>query len=164
MPLLVVRALKPTDEVRALIDELQAILSAEYPPEQRHGLRLEQVFQPHIRFFLARRDGTPLGCGGIALFPDFAELKRMYVREAARRQGIADAILARLEHEAREAGVGVVRLETGGNQYAAIRFYERSGFRPCPPFAEYARMPPYAVATSVFLEKQLVTLGDTQGR
>ena len=44
-----------TDEVRALIDELDRTLSAEYPPEQRHGLALAAIFQPHIRiFFLAR--------------------------------------------------------------------------------------------------------------
>lgn len=155
MPLLVERALHPTDEVRVLIDELEAILSAEYPPEQRHGFSLGQIFQLHIRFFIARREGAPLGCGGIALFPDFAELKRMYVREAARGQGVADAILGRLEQEAREAGVGVLRLETGENQLAAIRFYERSGFRRCPPFGDYARMPAYSIVTSVFCEKLL---------
>ena len=155
MPLVVEHAPHPTDEVRTLINELEAILSAEYPPEQRHGLSFEQIFQPHVRFFVACRDAVPLGCGGIALFPDFAELKRMYVRETARGQGIADAILARLEQEAREVGIGVVRLETGTSQRAAIRFYERSGFRRCPAFGDYACMPHYAVATSAFFEKPL---------
>src|SRR5215510_16194089 len=65
-----------TVEVRALIAELEEILSAEYPPEQRHGLRLEALFQPHIRFFVARFDGVAVGCGGVALFDDFAEVKR----------------------------------------------------------------------------------------
>ncbi|MBV8457407.1 MAG: GNAT family N-acetyltransferase [Acetobacteraceae bacterium] len=155
MCLLVEQASHPTDEVRVLIGELEAILSAEYPPEQRHGLSLDQIFQPNIRFFIARRNGCPLGCGGIALFPDFAELKRMYVRQPARGQGVAGAILARLEQEASEAGIGMVRLETGTNQLAAIRFYERSGFRRCSPFGAYARMPPHAIATSVFFEKSL---------
>jgi putative acetyltransferase len=147
MCLLVEHAPHPTDEARALIGELEAILSAEYPPAQRHGLSLDQIFQPHIRFFIVRRNGCPLGCGGIALFPDFAELKRMYVRKPARGQGIADAILARLEQEATAASIGMVRLETGTNQLAAIRFYERSGFCRCSPFGDYAGMPPYAIAT-----------------
>jgi putative acetyltransferase len=30
-----------TDDVRALIGELDQVLSAEYPPEQRHGLALD---------------------------------------------------------------------------------------------------------------------------
>ena len=74
----------PTAGVRALVSELEATLAAEYPPEQRHGLPLEPIFQPHIRFFVVRIDGVGVGCGGVALFEDFAEVKRMYVREGAR--------------------------------------------------------------------------------
>ena len=33
-----------TEEVRALIAELDRALSAEYPPAQRHGLALEAIF------------------------------------------------------------------------------------------------------------------------
>ena len=80
-----------TDEVRALIAELDETLSAEYPPEQRHGLALDAIFQPHLRFFLARLDGEAVGCGGVALFADFAEVKRMYVRDPARGKGVAPA-------------------------------------------------------------------------
>ena len=57
-----------TDDVRTLISELDQILSAEYPPEQRHGLALDAIFTPHIRFFLARSKGVAVGCGGVALF------------------------------------------------------------------------------------------------
>ena len=121
-----------TDEVRALIDELDRTLSAEYPPEQRHGLALEAIFQPHIRFFLARLDGEAVGCGGVALFPDFAEVKRMYVRDAARGKGVAQALLARIEMEAREAGLAALRLETGDRQEAAMRLYDAGRVRPLP--------------------------------
>src|SRR5450631_2459021 len=78
-----------TEDVRALVDELETVLAAEYTPEQRHGLALDALFQPHIRFFLARLHGQAVGCGGVALFDEFAEVKRMYVRDAARRQGVA---------------------------------------------------------------------------
>lgn len=144
-----------TDEVRFLVDELEAVLAAEYPPEQQHGLAIDAIFQPHVRFFLARRHGAAVGCGGVALFPDFAEVKRMYVRDAARGQGVADAILARIEAEARSAGLSLLRLETGDRQIAAMRLYARMGFRACPVFGEYARMAPSAIATSVFMEKRL---------
>src|SRR5258708_21389758 len=127
-------ALTATDEVRALVGELEAVLAAEYPPEQRHGLDLAAIFQPHIRFFIARLRGGAVGCGGVALFPDYAEVKRMYVRDSARRKGVADAILARIEAEVRGAGLSVLRLETGVHQVAAIRFYARAGFRECPAF------------------------------
>jgi putative acetyltransferase len=79
----------------------------------------------------------------------------MYVRPEARGRGIADALLSRIESETRNAGLAVLRLETGDKQIAAMRLYDRAGFRPCAAFGDYAMMPPYAIATSVFLEKTL---------
>jgi putative acetyltransferase len=144
-----------TDDVRALVGELERTLSAEYPPEQRHGLALDAIFQPHIRFFVAHVNGVAVGCGGVALFPDYAEVKRMFVREAARGRGVAQALLTRIEHQARNAGLDVLRLETGTRQHAAMRLYEQAGFWRCAAFGSYATMPTQAVATSVFLEKRL---------
>ena len=146
---------KATDDVRALIDELDRILSAEYPPEQRHGLALDAIFTPDTRFFLACLNGAAAGCAGVAFFADCAEVKRMYVRETARGRGVAQALLARIEEEARDRGFVLLKLETGVRQTAALRLYERAGFQPCEAFGAYATMPPQAVATSVFLQKQL---------
>ena len=142
----------PTDEVRLLIGELDAELSQHYPPEQRHGLTLDAIFAPHVRFFVARAGGQPAGCGGVAFCDGFAEVKRMYVRPEARGRGVADAILARLVTEVSAAGLPLLRLETGTQQQAALHFYRRAGFRTCGAFEPYASMPPHNVATSVFLE------------
>jgi putative acetyltransferase len=144
-----------TDEVRALIGELDGTLSAHYPPEQRHGLAIDAIFAPHVRFFVVRSAGVAVGCAGVALFPDLAEVKRMYVRPAARGRGAARALLARLEAEALDAGFTVLRLETGDRQPEAVRLYELAGFRPCPAFGDYAAMAPARIATSLFYEKNL---------
>jgi putative acetyltransferase len=144
-----------TDDVRILIGELDQILSAEYMPEQRHGLALDAIFAPDVRLFLARLNGAAVGCGGVAFFADFAEVKRMYVREVARGHGVAQALLARIEEEASAAGFSLLRLETGARQVAALRFYERAGFQICAAFGGYATMAPEAIATSVFLQKHL---------
>lgn len=147
--------LSATDDVRSLVAELDQTLSAEYPPEQRHGLALEAIFKPGVRFFLARLDGAAAGCGGVALFADFAEVKRMYLRDVARGRGVAQALPARIEREARDAGLVLLRLETGERQIAAFRFYQRAGFQICTAFGAHATMAPQAVATSIFLQKQL---------
>lgn len=81
------RAEEPTDEVRVLIAELEEELSPNYEAHQRHGLALEAIFQPGIHFFVARRAGLAVGCAGVALTPDFAEVKRMYVRSDVRDRG-----------------------------------------------------------------------------
>ena len=53
----------------------------------------------------------------------------MYVRDSARRNGVAGAILARLEAEVRGAGLSLLRLETGVRQVAAMQLYARAGFQ-----------------------------------
>jgi len=151
-----------TADVHALISELDRTLAAEYPPDQRHGLALDAIFQPHIRFFLARLNGAAVGCGGVALFADFAEVKRMYVRDTVRGRGVAQALLTRIETTAREAGLFLLRLETGERQPAALKFYARAGFVPCAAFGAYAAMPSQATATSVFMEKPLTSLARRQ--
>ena len=148
-------ATEPTDEIRRLVDELEAELSAHYEAHQRHGLSLDAIFRPHIRFVLARAEGEAVGCGGVALFDGFAELKRMYVRASGRGRGVAPAILSRLEDETRAAGLRLLRLETGTMQHRALGFYQRSGFTTCCSFGDYTQMSPESVATSVFMEKSL---------
>jgi putative acetyltransferase len=148
-------ALSATDEVRALIAELDRELARHYLPEQLHFLSLDAIFQPNVRFFVARLDAVAVGCGGVAFFPDFAEVKRMYVRDDARGHGVGRALLERIETEARVAGCSLLRLETGTGQDAAMALYVRCGFRNCPPFGDYLAMTPKAVAESVFLEKRL---------
>lgn len=154
-PVEIQRVASATADVRALIDELDQELSQHYPSQQRHGLALEAIFAPHVRFFVARSKGAAVGCGGIALFSDFAEIKRMYVRPGARGRGVADAIIARLTAEALNAGLTLLRLETGTQQLAAMRFYRRCGFRTCGAFEPYSSMPPHAITASVFMEKHI---------
>jgi putative acetyltransferase len=84
----------PTREVEELLTELDEILGAAYAPEQRHAQSIDRPFQPDIRFYLARLDGEAMGCGGVALFDDYAEVKEMYVREPARGRGIGKTLLA----------------------------------------------------------------------
>ena len=156
MRISVERVTEPTDEARVLVEQLARELAMHYAAEQQHGLRFEAIFEPHIHFAVARIDGRAVGCGGIAFFEDFAELKRMYVHPDVRGSGVSDAIIAQLESEAKKRGIRVLRLETGTAQVAAMRFYERHGYATCEAFEPYASMAPYAIATSVFMEKQIV--------
>jgi putative acetyltransferase len=156
MNLTIEKAERPTEEIRALITLLEEELSPHYEAHQRHGLKLEAIFQPGIHFFLARRAGEALGCGGVALYPGFAEVKRMFVTRSARGQGIAEALMDRLAEAARQAGRPLLRLETGDCQQAAIRFYQRYGFSFRGPFEPYSTMPPENIATSIFMEKRLL--------
>ncbi len=97
-----------------------------------------------VSVFLVARDsaGTAVGCGGLRLLdPGSAEIKRMYVTPSARGTGVAVAILRALEHQAREAGVRTLLLETGTAQPEAMRFYEREGYHRIENFGPYRGAP-----------------------
>ncbi|SNT06382.1 MULTISPECIES: GNAT family N-acetyltransferase [unclassified Azospirillum] len=125
-------------EALALITALDAYLDTLYPPEENYLLDPDRLAQPDIRFLLARLDGQVVGCGAIRLDPDgYGEIKRMFVQPAWRGRRIAEALLAGLADIARQQGLTRLKLETGPAQQAAVRLYERAGFRPCGPFADY---------------------------
>jgi len=145
----------PTDEIMQLLAELDAALSGPYSADQRHALSVDQLFQPSIRFFLVRLHGAAVACGGVAFLDGYGELKRMYSRPAVRGRGVAKTLLRRLEAEARDFGLSLLRIETGVYQREALRFYEGAGYQRCGPFGPYAQMPSRAIETSLFYEKRL---------
>jgi putative acetyltransferase len=126
-----------SDAARSLVEELEAELAAIYPDESRHGYAVEKLLTRGVRFFVVRFDGEPVGCGGVEIAGDHAELKRMFVRPSHRGRGISRVLVDRLEAVAREAGARILRLETGVHQSEALRLYERSGFRKVAPFPPY---------------------------
>lgn len=121
-------------DARELIGELDDLLTALYPPEDNFlELPTADVF------LVARIGGEAAGCGAVRFIgPDVAEVKRMYVRPSARRNGIARQLLAALETFAVEAGARRLVLETGELQHEALALYEGFGFTRIPCFGEYA--------------------------
>jgi GNAT superfamily N-acetyltransferase len=62
---------------------------------------------------------------------DAGECKRLYVRPAFRRLGIAEALMTALEDFARRAGVQWVYLDTHDTFAASIRLYQARGYERC---------------------------------
>ena len=86
--------------------------------------------------YLAYLQGEPVGVVGIrGIDDDVAELKRMWVRPAARRHGIGAIMVRAAGYEALAQGYGFLRLDTvTGAMDAANRLYERMGFVDIEPY------------------------------
>lgn len=90
---------------------------------------------PHGAMLLAVAGEEPLGCGGIlTLEPGVGEIKRMYVRPAARGRGLGAALLRALLSQAAAMTLGRVRLDTAPELLEAQALYRRFGFLPIPPY------------------------------
>ena len=138
-------------EVIALIAELDAYQDTLYPPESRHALDLTTLKQPNVLFAVARDSaGRAIGCGAIVLYPEFGEIKRMYVRPHGRGRGVAKKLLALLESHAIGSGCKLLKLETGPYQHEALALYASAGYERRGPFGDYTKDP-----LSVFMQKHL---------
>jgi GNAT superfamily N-acetyltransferase len=93
---------------------------------------------PGGRFVMAYVDDEPAAMGGWRRHGTEAEIKRMYVRPAYQRQGLARAVLAELERSAAEAGITTLILETGDAQPEAIALYRSAGYVDIEAFGFYA--------------------------
>jgi putative acetyltransferase len=127
-----------------LIGALNAELERLYPEEGANHFRLDadEVAPGRGAFVVARLDGRPVACGAVrSTDAGTAEIKRMYVDPGIRRRGVARALLARLEDEARALGARRVVLETGVRQPEAIALYAAFGYATIAPFGEYANTP-----------------------
>lgn len=142
-------------DATALIAELDAHLTPLYPSESRHGFSVQKLIADAVAFFVIRAGDAPAGCGGIKLFgTEYGEIKRMWVRPQFRGLGFGKLMLDHLADHARRHGVEILRLETGIHQHAAIRLYEREGFKRIPPFGSY-RVDPVSLCYEKRIEAPL---------
>ena len=88
---------------------------------------------PRHAYFVLERDGRVLGGAGVAPLAggdaDVCELRKMYFLPEARGSGAGAAMMARCLDAARGFGFTRCYLETLTGMDAAMRLYERSGFR-----------------------------------
>jgi putative acetyltransferase len=91
---------------------------------------------PRCAYFVVERDGAVLGGAGVAPLeggdPGTCELRKMYFLPEARGLGAGAAMMARCLDAARALGFERCYLETLHGMDAAMKLYERSGFRRIP--------------------------------
>lgn len=126
---------------------------AQTAPGSAHALDVAALKSPDISFWTIGDEESLLGMGALGrLSPDQGEVKSMYTVPAARRKGIATAMLRHIIAAACASGMSRLSLETGSWDYfrAARAFYRKHGFVECAPFADYVEDP-----NSVFMSLDL---------
>lgn len=91
---------------------------------------------------VALRDGVPVGHAALRAPDDGApagsvELAKVYVRDRARRSGVATRLVETAESAAREQGFASVVLGTGPLQLDAAAAYVNLGYAPITPYPPY---------------------------
>jgi len=137
-------------EVAALIHQLDEYQESMYPPESNHLDSLDELSKTNVHFLAAYVDSEICGIGAVKVMNDYGEIKRLYVPEKYRGQGIAEKIVKELETCLAKRSIFTARLETGVRQLEAIGLYRKLGYSEIAPFGDYTEDP-----LSVFMEKNI---------
>lgn len=142
---MIIRLADPADPlVRPLIETHLAHSQTAAPQASDHSIDVQALGAPDIRFWAAFDGPDAIGCCALKPLPDgTSEIKSVHVAAAARRRGVAQALMQHLITQARQDNIAELVLETGSNdEYAAARgLYENLGFLTCPPIFGYVADP-----------------------
>lgn len=146
-----IREVSPADtEVRELFKLLDAHNMSHCPPEICHLTRPEELERADALLLGVYSDGILCGMGGLKFFENYAEVTRMFVKEAYRGNKIGVHLLKELESRALQRDMTALKLETSEKFKNAFRLYKKAGFRLCEPFGEYIDKP-----HNTYMEKKL---------
>jgi N-acetylglutamate synthase-like GNAT family acetyltransferase len=143
---------------RAALDELPAVqqIVDEYCDAigvlvRDKRSQLEDDFNEDSGIWLASDANNTIGCVVLRALPsrpEACEVKRLYVRRLYRGKQVADALMDALEAYAVRRGYRTAYLDTKDDLLAAIRFYERRGYRACERYNDNPQ-------ATIFMRRQL---------
>ncbi|MEJ5021890.1 GNAT family N-acetyltransferase [Ochrobactrum vermis] len=142
------------DDVRMLVEGLNAHLLPLSPLEFQFKMTVEQMAAPDTTVFVARdEDGKAVGCGALKMHAEgIGEVKRMFTRPEVRGKRVGSVLVDAIVDLAKAKGMSRLVLETGmGSGFdSAWRLYENSGFTRCGVVLDYPDS-----EYSAFFEKRL---------
>lgn len=127
-------------DVHDLLREHLAGMREHSPPGSVHALDLDGLRAKSVTFWTVRGNRELMGCGALKeLDSKSGEIKSMRTTKAHLRKGVAAKLLNHMLDEARRRQYKCVNIETGSTDAfkPARLLYERFGFTPCGPFADY---------------------------
>jgi ribosomal protein S18 acetylase RimI-like enzyme len=144
-----------TDDAAALVFEYLAITQAEMgrpspagigelpPALQRECRDPGAVYRQPGTLLVAYAGGQPAGCVGLMPWSHqpALQVRRLYVRPAWRRQGIARALMGQAHHHAARHGITRLVLNVLPARTGAIGFYRGLGYRQAEPYATGSPVP-----------------------
>ena len=121
--------------IQQYFTELNERFEMGFDPALSISAYAHELTPPAGLLLVARLRDEPVGCGALKFHENaIGELKRMWVAPQVRGLGLGRRLLLALEHEAREAGMTILHLETNHTLTEAIELYRHSGYREVEAF------------------------------
>ena len=122
------------------IEEIMALEKECFSPPWTEGTVLSELYNSDTFFTVASEEDI-VGFIIMRRLGDEAEVFQIAVTEARRRAGIGSALLGKALKDADERGIQSVYLEVRAGNPAAMRLYEKHGFRKAGTRKNYYEAP-----------------------
>ncbi len=144
--------ISPTDnKIKKIFQEADKFYSTLYPEESNHPVFSNDFEANNSLFIAAKINSRVVACGGvIKKSENWAEIKRMYVINAFRRNKVGEEMLKYIVKWSLNENITYLRLETGIYQPEAISLYEKYNFYRISAYEGYIEDP-----NSIFFELKL---------
>jgi putative acetyltransferase len=137
-----IRPIAPADDaamarvIRTVMPEFGAVGSGFAINDPEVDWMSRAYSEPRCSYFVVEREGAVVGGAGVAPLvdgePDVCELRKMYFLPELRGMGAGAAMMRLCLDAARQHGFKRCYLETLRGMDAAMKLYERTGFRRIP--------------------------------
>ena len=131
-------------EVNELLTKHFIELRSVSPEGSTHVLDIPGLKVASIKFWSLWENEELIGCGALKfLDKSHGEFKSIRVADKFRKKGFGIKIINHLISEAKKLNIKKLSIETGSGSFfmPARKLFEKTGFKPCEPFAHYKKDP-----------------------
>jgi len=111
------------------LDAVTALEAASFSRPWSRDDFADTLIKPYYLYYVAEENGCVTATAGLIISIDEADISNVAVAQSRRRRGIAAGLLTALMEAGRKRGVSGFTLEVRSKNTAAIRLYEKLGFK-----------------------------------
>lgn len=109
--------------------EISNILTTEFDDFWNSNILETELKNPFSKYMVAKIDNEIVGFAGVIDTVDQLEITNIVVRKSYRKHGIGNKLLEVLINMAMESNKNEIILEVNNKNLAAIKLYEKNGFK-----------------------------------
>ena len=111
------------------LNEISNNLTSDFDEFWNGSILESELKNPFSQYIIAKLNKKIVGFAGVIDTVDQLEITNIVVKKDYRKNGIGNELLTKLITLAKENGKGKITLEVNSTNFAAIKLYEKNGFK-----------------------------------
>lgn len=111
------------------LNEISNILTTDFDDFWNASTLESELKNPFSKYIVAKKENEIIGFAGVIDTVDRLEITNIVVKKSYRKNGIGTILLKEFIKIAKEKGKNEISLEVNSSNLAAIKLYEKNGFK-----------------------------------